>query len=54
MTTDPKKASPFARFNLGIALVKSGDTARGTALLDEIGRSTAENVTHASPLSGPA
>ncbi|MDP1693252.1 MAG: hypothetical protein Q8L49_15095 [Burkholderiaceae bacterium] len=43
MTSDPKKASPFARFNLGIALVKSGDTARGNALLDEIGSAPAEN-----------
>ena len=43
MTTDPKKASSFARFNLGVALVKSGDAARGTALLDEIGRAPAEN-----------
>ena len=43
LTTDPKKASPFARFNLGVALVKSGDTARGSALLDEIGRAPADN-----------
>ena len=43
LTTDPKKASPFARFNLGVALVKSGDAARGSALLDEIGRAPAEN-----------
>jgi len=46
MTADPKKASPpspFARFNLGVALVKSGDAARGTALLDEIGRAPADN-----------
>jgi len=43
MTADPKKASPFARFNLGVALVKSGDNTRGAALLDEIGRSPAEN-----------
>jgi len=46
MTSDPKKVSPpspFARFNLGVALVKSGDAARGTALLDEIGRAPADN-----------
>jgi hypothetical protein len=43
MITDTKKASPFARFNLGIALVKSGDMARGPALLDEIGGAPADN-----------
>ena len=46
MIADTKKASPpspFARFNLGVALVKSGDAARGSALLDEIGRAPAEN-----------
>ncbi|MES2960400.1 MAG: hypothetical protein V4792_19590 [Pseudomonadota bacterium] len=43
MTTDVKRASPFARFNLGVALVKSGEQARGSALLDEIGRAPAEN-----------
>ncbi len=43
MSSDPKKTSPFARFNLGIALVKSGDMAGGTALLDEIGRAPADN-----------
>ena len=43
MTTDPKKASPFARFNLGVALVKSGNVAGGSALLDEIGRTAADN-----------
>ncbi len=43
MGTGAKKASPFARFNLGIALLRSGDVAGGTALLDEIGRAPAEN-----------
>jgi hypothetical protein len=43
MITDTKKASPFARFNLGIALVKSGAMERGSALLDEIGRAPADN-----------
>jgi hypothetical protein len=33
----------FVRFNLGIALMKGGDPARGTAVLDELGRSPAEN-----------
>jgi len=36
-------ASLYARFNLGVALVKTGDTARGNALLDEIGRAPAAN-----------
>lgn len=43
MSTDPKKAGLFTRFNLGVALVKSGDVARGSALLDEIGRAPAAN-----------
>ena len=43
LTTDAKRASPFARFNLGVALVKSGNPTRGTALLDEIGRAPATN-----------
>jgi len=42
MTLDAKRASPFARFNLGVALVKSGELTRGTAVLDEIGRSPAD------------
>ena len=33
--------SPFARFNLGVALIKSADAAGGTALLDAIGRAPA-------------
>ncbi len=36
-------ASPYARYNLGVALIKSGETARGVALLDEIGRAPAPN-----------
>ena len=41
----PPRAGPslFARFNLGVALVRSGDVARGSALLDEIGRAPADN-----------
>lgn len=31
-------AGLFARFNLGVALVRSGDVARGSALLDELGQ----------------
>jgi hypothetical protein len=32
----------YVRYNLGVALVKSGEVNQGTALLDEIGRSPAE------------
>jgi hypothetical protein len=32
------QASAYARFNLGVALVKSGDVPAGSALLDEVGR----------------
>jgi hypothetical protein len=38
-----KKVGPYVRFNLGVALVKSGDVARGSALLDELGRAPATN-----------
>jgi hypothetical protein len=31
----------YARYNLGVALVRSGDPARGAALLDELGRAPA-------------
>ncbi len=43
MTGEAKQANPFARFNLGVALVKGGEVARGKALLDEIGRTPADN-----------
>lgn len=43
MTDAAKQANPFARFNLGVALVKGGEVARGTELLDEIGRTPADN-----------
>jgi hypothetical protein len=33
--------SRYARFNLGVALIRSGEVARGTALLDELGRGPA-------------
>jgi hypothetical protein len=33
--------SRYARYNLGVALIKSGETARGVALLDELGRAPA-------------
>jgi hypothetical protein len=33
----------YARYNLGIALIKAGETDRGTAVLDELGRAAAED-----------
>jgi hypothetical protein len=36
-------ASRYVRFNLGIALIRSGDAAHGSAVLDELGRAPAEN-----------
>jgi hypothetical protein len=32
----------YVRYNLGVALIKGGDTELGTAVLDELGRSTAD------------
>lgn len=32
---------PYVRFNLGVALIKSGDTARGSALLKQVGTAPA-------------
>ena len=48
MTTpaDPKRPSQagyYARFNLGVALVKGGDVPGGSALLDEVGRMPGAN-----------
>ena len=37
------QASRFARFNLGVALVKSGDVPAGSVLLDEAGRMPGAN-----------
>ncbi len=34
-------ASPYVRFNLGVALIRAGDTKGGSALLDELGRAPA-------------
>ena len=34
-------AGQYARYNLGVALVRSGDAARGIALLDELGKAPA-------------
>jgi hypothetical protein len=36
-------AALYARFNLGVALIKSGDVAGGSALLDQLGRAPAAN-----------
>ncbi|MES2581578.1 MAG: tetratricopeptide repeat protein [Pseudomonadota bacterium] len=33
----------YLRFNLGVALIKAGQTERGTAVLDELGRASAED-----------
>lgn len=38
-----RAAGPYLRFNLGVALVKSGEAARGAALLDELGRMPGPN-----------
>ena len=35
-------ASVYVRYNLGVALIKSGQVEQGTALLDQIGRETAQ------------
>jgi hypothetical protein len=37
------KAGVYVRYNLGVALIKSGETDKGTALLDQIGQTPAEN-----------
>jgi hypothetical protein len=39
----PSQASYYARFNLGVALVKGGDMPGGSTLLDEIGRMPGAN-----------
>ena len=36
----PRGDDLYARYNLGVALVRSGDAAHGTALLDDLGRQT--------------
>ncbi len=33
----------YAKYNLGIALIKAGDSARGSAVLDELGKAPAED-----------
>lgn len=39
--TEKSAARQYARFNLGVALIKTGDLSGGTALLDELGRAPA-------------
>jgi hypothetical protein len=36
-------ASAYARYNLGVALIKSGDSAQGSGLLDQVGQAPAAN-----------
>ena len=36
-------ASAYARYNLGVALIKSGDSSQGSALLDAVGQAPAAN-----------
>ncbi len=36
-------SSRYVRYNLGVALIRSGDFARGSALLDELGKASAPN-----------
>ena len=38
-----KSAGRYARFNLGIALIRSGDEAGGSAILEALGKEPAEN-----------
>ena len=38
----------YVRFNLGIALIRAGDTAQGTAVLDQLGRAPAEDEEYRS------
>jgi hypothetical protein len=40
---NPSQASHFARFNLGVALVKNGDVPAGSVLLDDVGRMPGAN-----------
>ena len=40
---DAKADARYVRFNLGVALIKSGQAARGSAVLDALGQASAEN-----------
>jgi len=38
---DSPTAGPYARYNLGVALIRHGDTARGSTVLEAVGRAPA-------------
>jgi hypothetical protein len=40
---DKKDPSFFTRYNLGVALIRSGEVERGSALLDQLGKTPADN-----------
>ena len=42
-TAGKKEASPYIRFNLGVALIRSGDAKGGSELLEVLGRAPAAN-----------
>jgi hypothetical protein len=44
----PVFTSRYLRYNLGVALLRNGDAARGRALLDELGRAPAETEEYRS------
>ncbi|MBC7733468.1 MAG: tetratricopeptide repeat protein [Bacteriovorax sp.] len=50
MNTAKAKApgARYVRYNLGVALIQAGDPARGSALLDELGRAPAEDEEYRS------
>jgi hypothetical protein len=48
MTGAKGTAGAYARFNLGVSLIKSGEMERGSALLDELGRAPAADEEYRS------
>ena len=48
MTGAKRTAGAYARYNLGVSLIKSGEMERGSALLDELGRAPAINEEYRS------
>lgn len=48
MTGAKGTSGAYARYNLGVALIKSGEMERGSALLDEIGRAPAADEEYRS------
>jgi hypothetical protein len=40
---DKLESARYARYNLGVALIKAGESVRGTAVLDALGQAPAEN-----------